>query len=82
MTHPALDILEGRLSAQRALLARLVVRSADRDSLLAFLDDASLLQDGQEDPGAVPSDEARIAAARAEECRLLAEAVRRQPQDP
>lgn len=79
MTHPALDILEGRLMAQRALLARLVVLSADRDSLLTLLDDSSLMQDGQEDPGAVPAKEARVAGARAEECRLLAEAVRRRP---
>lgn len=79
MTLPTLETLEGRITALRALLARLVANAADRDSLLALLDERSVMQDGQEDPGAVPSDAARIDGAQADEFRLLAEAVRRQP---
>lgn len=78
MSHPTLETLEGRLTAQRALLARLVALSADRDSLMALLEDRSVMRDGQEDPGAVPSDALRIEGALADEYRLLADAVRRQ----
>lgn len=77
MGHPTLEMLEGRLIAQRMLLARLVAQSPGHAALLAFLDDRSVMRDGQEDPGAVPTDALRIEGALADEFRLLAMEARR-----
>lgn len=76
-----IDPLEGRLTAHRAVLAALVAASPDRNALLELLHDRSIMHDGQEDPGAVPTEAVRIEGALADEFRLLAEAVARQGQD-
>ncbi len=78
MAHPTIETLEGRLAAQRAVLAHLVALSVDRDRLLVLLEDRSIMREGQEDPGAVPTDALRIEGAMADEFRLLADEVRRQ----
>jgi hypothetical protein len=75
------DPLEGRLTAHRAVLAALVAASPDRTALTALLQDRSVMRDGQEDPGAVPTEAVRIEGALADEFRLLAEAVARHDQD-
>ena len=49
---------EARLLAHRALLAEIIRLSAPdlRAALLDWLEDRSIPRDGQEDPGAVPSE--------------------------
>lgn len=69
--------LEGRLLAQRAVLARFVclMPEADRQQMLAWLDDRQILRDGQEDPGAVPVEAAAPEFARSDEFRLLRQLI-------
>lgn len=62
------DRLEGMIIAHRKILAQLVAVTLEKDTDLAErLDDRSVLRDGQEDPGAVPTDGVAIGLAIAEE---------------
>ena len=73
--HMALGALEGRLLAHRRLLGLIVQSLPDprREALHDWLVGRSILHDGQEDPGAVPTEANAIALAVADEYRLLAE---------
>jgi hypothetical protein len=64
---------EGRLLALRQVVAMLVA-GQDCAAILDTLDDAG--RDGQEDPGAVPTEAFAIEGALAEERRLLAREIR------
>jgi len=65
--------LEGRLLAHRRILALLLgqLPKDQKQALLLWLSDRSILQDGQEDPGAVPAAEHAIGFALADEFRCL-----------
>lgn len=65
--------LEGRLLAHRRLLVELLrsLPSARRAELMAWLDERSIYQDGQEDPGAVPGEGIELELARADEFQVL-----------
>lgn len=65
--------VEGRLIAQRQLLA-LIVAGRGKDEILEWLEEA--MRDGQEDPGAVESDAFAIEGALAEERQALAREIR------
>lgn len=76
MTHPtdpALAALEARLVAQRRLLGRLVaaLRPDTRDQVMDWLGQRESLRDGQEDPGAVPTEDVGPALAIADEFRMI-----------
>jgi hypothetical protein len=64
--------VEGRLLALRQALA-MVIAGKGPDQILERLDDNS---DGQEDPGAVPSDGLAVDGALVEERRMLAREIR------
>ncbi|MGP9803360.1 hypothetical protein [Paracoccus sp. NSM] len=72
-----LDQIEGRLLAQRRLLAQMLAAMPDtqRRMLLDWLDARLVMRDGQEDPGAVPSDGLAEAMAVADEYRAIADLV-------
>ena len=73
------ETLEGRIIAQRKLLARIVaVLEADGKAgpITRFLEDRSQYQDNEEDPGAVPSEALAIELAVADELRLILEESR------
>lgn len=72
-----LDQIEGRLLAQRRLLAQILMTmtEAQRRQMLDWLDARSVMRDGQEDPGVVPADGMAEAMALAEEYRAIAELV-------
>ena len=75
----ALAELEGRLIAQRRLLARLVL-AADPQALTAhleWLEGRASLRDGQEDPGAVLTGAEVLPFSIADEFREIAALVRR-----
>ena len=80
MAEASIDSLEGRLLAQRKLIA-LIVAALDRegraDGVWRFVEERSQFDDGEEDPGVVPSAAAGIEGALASELRLIAEAARR-----
>ena len=78
------ETLEGRLIAQRKVLAEILVRLAREDrTLLEALEDRTVFRDHEEDPGVVePSPEFAIEAAVADEIRLLLEATRRRMAEP
>ncbi|WP_037281835.1 hypothetical protein, partial [Rubellimicrobium mesophilum] len=63
------EILEGRLIAQRKVLAEILVRLGRQDpTLLDALEERSVFRDHEEDPGVVePSPEFAIEAAVADE---------------
>ncbi len=65
--------LEGRLLAHRRLIAMLVSALAgdQQRRMLDWIEERSILHDGQEDPGAVPDAEAVLEYALADEFRLL-----------
>ena len=67
--------LEGRLNAQREVLAIILARLTDGpdDPLWSILDGTSELQDHQEDPGAVPQAAFAVEAETAREFRLIVE---------
>lgn len=69
--------LEGRLLAHRKLLAFLVARlpPSDQRAVLDWLEERSVYQDGQEDPGAVPGSELALEYALADEFRQLARSL-------
>ncbi|MBU2957782.1 hypothetical protein Q4511_00405 [Paracoccus sp. 1_MG-2023] len=64
---------EGRLLAQRRLLARLIAAMPDaaREDIRGFMTDRLLPRDGQEDPGAVPSVGQALDHAMADEFRRI-----------
>lgn len=75
-----IETLEGRLMAQRKLLARLVATLEARGEaaeVLEFLEERSQFQGFEEDPGAVPSEELSIEFAMSDEMRQVLDAVRR-----
>ena len=71
-----IETLEGRLFAQRKVLARLLaeLKSADLD---AFLAERDHVEAGEEDPGAIPDPAFAVEAAMADEIRQIREAARR-----
>ncbi|PTE21932.1 hypothetical protein C5F48_09730 [Cereibacter changlensis JA139] len=88
MTEITMETLEGRLIAQRKLIALLLARlpEAERPALWEYLAERSTMQDAQEDPGAVPTAGVGLQVAIAEEFRLIAEEAQRHagrnPQQP
>ncbi|WP_304618052.1 hypothetical protein [Paracoccus sp. (in: a-proteobacteria)] len=72
-----LDQIEGRLMAHRRLLAQMLAAMPDtqRRQMLDWLDARSVMRDGQEDPGAVPTDGMAEAMAVADEYRAIADLV-------
>jgi len=70
------DTLEGRLLAQRKVLARIIARLGDSD-LEAFLDQRDHVGAHEEDPGSDPDPSFAIEAALADELRALSEEVAR-----
>lgn len=72
-----LDQIEGRLLAQRRLLAQMLAAMPDtqRRQMLDWLDARSVMRDGQEDPGVVPADGMAEAMALADEYRAIADLV-------
>lgn len=79
MTGLTMETLEGRLIAQRKILALLLARlpADEAASVWEYLDERSTMQDAQEDPGAVPDAGVALQVAIAEEVRLIAEEARR-----
>ena len=80
MAEPSIDSLEGRLLAQRKLIALIVAvldREGRADDIWRFVEERGRFDDGEEDPGVVPSAAAGIEGALASELRLIAEAARR-----
>ncbi|WP_282602704.1 hypothetical protein [Paracoccus sp. PARArs4] len=73
MDNRQISEFEGRLLAQRRLLARLIAAMPDaaRDEIRSFMSDRSLPRDGQEDPGAVPSEGQALDHAMADEFRRI-----------
>jgi hypothetical protein len=80
MTEQTLSVLEGRLIALRQILAMLVASHADRDAILELARERSVMNDGQEDPGAVPTTGVAIGTSVAEEYRIFVEEVGRSGQ--
>jgi hypothetical protein len=74
MIETSVQTLEGRLIAQRKVLARLVASSP---RAWRVLEQPAPFQDHEEDPSVVPSSAYAIEAAAAEELRLIAEDARR-----
>lgn len=66
--------LEGRILAHRRLLAQLlaILPEAEWKLMADWLSESTLLQDGQEDPGAVPIEGLELELTMAEEYRELA----------
>ena|GEM_PF-1230334 len=63
------DRLEGMLIAHRKILARLIAaqHASLGEALMTRLEDSAVMRDGQEDPGAVPTDGVATGLAIAEE---------------
>lgn len=69
---------EGRIIAQRKVLALILARVASSDpSILDGLDSQTVAQGYEEDPGVDPSPEFAIEAAIGDELRLILDAARR-----
>lgn len=77
MSEMSTEELEGRLNAQREVIAMLLAWARARhgldDDFLAALTDAEQIKDHQEDPGAVPTVAFAIEGAREREIRLIIE---------
>jgi hypothetical protein len=73
MTDQAIATIEARLDAQRRLLAQIVAAlSPDaRQPLMDWLGQRETMRDGQEDPGAVPTDNLGQGLAAADEYRMI-----------
>ncbi|WP_410217401.1 hypothetical protein [Paracoccus sp. (in: a-proteobacteria)] len=73
MTDQAIATLEARLDAQRRLLARLVAAMDEgaRQPVMDWLAQRETMRDGQEDPGAVPTDGLGQGLAVSEEFRMI-----------
>lgn len=74
-----LQALEGRILAQRRVLARLLAHCPEQEwrQLADWLADRQILHDGQEDPGAVPAEGMAQELAMATEFRELADLASR-----
>ncbi|MFT4149895.1 MAG: hypothetical protein QM656_06825 [Paracoccaceae bacterium] len=73
------ETIEGRMIAQRKILARLIAllpAGEGRDDLFDHLALREVMADGQEDPGAVPAPGVAIELAVADENRLILEEAR------
>lgn len=77
MTAQTLSQLEGRMNALRQILALLVANHPDREAILELARERSVMNDGQEDPGAVPTTGVTAGTALAEEYRIFVEEVGR-----
>jgi hypothetical protein len=80
--RPSPETLEGRLIAQRKVLAALVAAvmspgAASRKRLRLLIGPDAMPADQNEDPGAVPDRAFAVVGATAEELRLIGEAVAR-----
>jgi hypothetical protein len=86
MTHTenTVSALEGRLMAHRRLLAHLLslLPQQQQASVADWLEDRIVPQDGQEDPGAVPTEGLGPALSIADEYRELAKLARQQTDQP
>jgi len=58
MTDDTSNTSEGRILAHRRILARLVATlpQDDRSDIMQWIEQREVMRDGQEDPGAVPTD--------------------------
>ena len=76
--------LEGRVLAHRRLLSRLIalLGGDDRRMLLDWLEGREVMFDGQEDPGAVPTEGLALSMGMADEFRFIAEMAEALPGDP
>ncbi len=72
----SVEALEGRLLAQRKILARILMQLGDT-RLDEFLSARDHFDGGDEDPGSEPDPSYAVEAALAEELRSLAEEVER-----
>ncbi|MFT4013661.1 MAG: hypothetical protein QM682_09705 [Paracoccus sp. (in: a-proteobacteria)] len=74
-----LAALEGRILAHRAAMTRLIglLEGGQRQQMLDWLAQQSVMRDGQEDPGAVLDPGAAVELALADEMRLLRERIAR-----
>jgi hypothetical protein len=78
MEHESIETLSGQLAAHRKLLSRIVASlesEGQRAALLDFLREQQSMRDGQEDPGAVPTEALDFGLALANELRLIEEAA-------
>ena len=75
---PTITALEGRLLAHRRVLAQMLATlpQAEWHRLSDWLSERDLLRDGQEDPGAVPTEGLGLELSMAGEYRELAVLVR------
>lgn len=72
------ESIEGRLIAQRKIIARLIAlvpEGPGRDDLMDHLASREVMADGGEDPGAVPAPGVAIELAAADEYRLIHQAA-------
>lgn len=78
-----LAALEGRLLAHRRLLARLMALLPDdgRAAILDWMDGRGIMFDGQEDPGAVPTEGLALSMGMADEFRFIAQMTTALPPD-
>ena len=79
MTEASERGIDGRLIAHRQLLSLIVAALAETPQgapILAFLEERSVFQGGEEDPGVLPSGAHAIELALADELRLIAERSR------
>ncbi|WP_136685455.1 hypothetical protein [Falsirhodobacter xinxiangensis] len=67
----SLHKLEGMIAAHRKLLAQIVLSLPQSAALTAALEDRGVMRDGQEDPGAVPTDGLALELAIAEEMNRI-----------
>lgn len=72
-----LDALEGRLIAQRRILAQLLALAPEttRAGMLDWLESREIMPDGQEDPGAADPGDAALELALSDEMRLVHAAI-------
>ncbi|MDH2326916.1 hypothetical protein QCN27_08550 [Cereibacter sp. SYSU M97828] len=63
--------LEGMIAAHRKLLAQIVLALPQSDTLTTALEDRGVMRDGQEDPGAVPTEGLALELAIAEEMNRI-----------
>ncbi len=74
MTEPTPSAFEGRMLAHRRILARLIAAlpEADRTAMMHWMDNREVMRDGQEDPGAVPTEGSALELAMADEFTRVA----------
>ena len=74
MTDTNPSALEGRILAHRRILSRLIAAlpEQDRAPLLDWMSAREVMRDGQEDPGAVPTEGSALELAMADEFSRVA----------